>query len=128
MSDRLGSNERIANTPIPLSYVLMLRFFLILWLILYPLHVMPYYGWWSILLCSMVAFAVLGIESMACEIENPFGYDRNDLDLDAFVQGFYNDTQEILRRAEFQERHLIFDLVIVNEMSSKFHSLETEDV
>ena len=124
----MGSNERIANTPIPLSYVLMLRFFLILWLILYPLHVMPYYGWWSILLCSMVAFAVLGIESMACEIENPFGYDRNDLDLDAFVQGFYNDTQEILRRAEFQERHLIFDLVIVNEMSSKFHSLETEDV
>lgn len=128
MSDRLGSNERIANTPIPLSYVLMLRFFLILWLILYPLHVMPYYGWWSILLCSMVAFAVLGIESMACEIENPFGYDRNDLDLDAFVQGFYNDTQEILRRAEFQERHLIFDRVMVNEMSSKFHTLETEDV
>lgn len=120
MSDKLGSCERLNNTPIPLSYVLQLRFFLVLWLILYPLHVVPYYGWWSILICDLVAFAVLGIESMACEIENPFGYDRNDLDLDLFVQGFFKDTQEILSRAEFKNNDKIFDRAKVQRMSGKF--------
>lgn len=97
----MGTCERLANTPIPLSYVLQLRFFLILWLVIFPLHVVAFYGWWSIILTSLIAYAVLGIESMACEIEEPFGYDQNDLDLDAFVQGFYDDTQQILHRAEF---------------------------
>ena len=122
MSDKLGSNERLANTPIPLSYVLQLRFFMVLWLILYPLHVVPYYGWWSILLTCLVAYAVLGIESMACEIENPFGYDRNDLDLDMYVQGFYKDTQEILRRREHTDSHRIFDHDEVLKLSARFSS------
>mmetsp|Transcript_23277 Transcript_23277/g.48372 ORF Transcript_23277/g.48372 Transcript_23277/m.48372 type:complete len:177 (+) Transcript_23277:415-945(+) len=120
MSDKLGSCERLNNTPIPLSYVLQLRFFLMLWLLLFPLHVVAFYGWWSLLLTNLVAFAVLGIESMACEIENPFGYDRNDLDLCAYVVGFYNDTQEILSRAEFSENHLIFDRNAVQELSTSF--------
>eukprot|EP00527_Entomoneis_sp_CCMP2396_P006037 CAMPEP_0198142494 /NCGR_PEP_ID=MMETSP1443-20131203/5268_1 /TAXON_ID=186043 /ORGANISM="Entomoneis sp., Strain CCMP2396" /LENGTH=418 /DNA_ID=CAMNT_0043805513 /DNA_START=21 /DNA_END=1277 /DNA_ORIENTATION=- len=129
MSDTLGSCERIANTPIPLSYVLQLRFFLILWLVLYPLHVIPYYGWWSILICDLVSFAVLGIESMACEIENPFGYDRNDLDLDAYVKGFYNDTQEILGRAEFRDHEQIFDRKKLQSMSGRFdlNALDIEE-
>lgn len=119
LSDALGSCERIRNTPIPLSYVLQLRFFLILWLVLYPLHVVAFYGWFTILLASLVSFAVLGIESMACEIENPFGYDRNDLDLDAFCKGFCNDTQEILSRHECPDRDQIFDRKSVADLSKK---------
>ena len=126
MSDKLGSCERLANTPIPLSYVLQLRFFMILWLILYPLHVIPYYGWWSILLTCLVAYAVLGIESMACEIENPFGYSRNDLDLDVHVQGFYKDTQEILRRREHDDKDKIFDRKQVLKLSGRFTEEETQ--
>ena len=127
MSDKLGSCERLANTPIPLSYVLQLRFFMILWLILYPLHVIPYYGWWTILLTCLVGYAVLGIESMACEIENPFGYDRNDLDLDAYVQGFYKDTQEILRRREHDDHDKLFDrkqVLIAEKQMQKEELLE----
>jgi len=126
MSDRLGSNERLNNTPIPLSYVLQLRFFLMLWLLLYPLHIVAYYGWWSILLNNLISFAVLGIESMACEIENPFGYDRNDLDLDSYVEGFYKDTQAILSRAEFEDRDQIFDRSMVQSLSRSLHLEEEE--
>lgn len=120
MSDQLGSCERLNNTPIPLSYVLQLRFFLMLWLVLFPLHVIPYYGWWSILLTNLVSYAVLGIESMSCEIENPFGYDRNDLDLDLYVEGFFKDTQEILNRAEYVDRHHIFDRRSVQQLSVRY--------
>ncbi|CAB9515162.1 UPF0187 protein YneE [Seminavis robusta] len=124
LSDKLGSCERIRNTPIPLSYVLQLRFFLILWLALYPLHVVAFYGWYTILLASLVSYAVLGIESMASEIENPFGYDRNDLDLDKFCQGICKDTQDILDRHESQDRHLLFDrkhIDLLNK-SQQFHA------
>lgn len=117
MSDVMGSCERIANTPIPLSYVLQLRFFLILWLILYPLHIVAYYGWWTILLTCLMSFAVLGIESMSSEIENPFGYDRNDLDLDKMVSGFYVDTQAILKRVESKQSEYLFNRKQVLRMS-----------
>lgn len=124
MSDALGSCERLSNTPIPLSYVLQLRFFMILWLILYPLHVVPYYGWWATLLTSLVASAVLGIESMACEIENPFGYDRNDLDLDSYVKGIFKETHEILGRREHLDRDKVFDRRQVLRMSACFKKEE----
>lgn len=126
LSDTLGSCERIRNTPIPLSYVLQLRFFLILWLVLYPLHVMAFYGWYTILLASLVSYAVLGIESMASEIENPFGYDRNDLDLDKFCQGICSETQDILRRHSSADAKLLFDRETIVEMnkSQKFSSAE----
>lgn len=117
LSDALGSCERIRNTPIPLSYVLQLRFFLILWLVLYPLHVVAFYGWHTILLASLVSCAVLGIESMASEIENPFGYDRNDLDLDKFCHGFCSDTQDVLRRHESTHSVLLFDRAAIAELS-----------
>jgi ion channel-forming bestrophin family protein len=109
LSGTLGSCERIRNTPIPLSYVLQLRFCMMLWLVLYPLNVVTFYGWYTILLASLVGYAVLGIDSMASEIENPFGYDRNDLNLDQFCQGFCQDTQDILERHEAIDRDLLFD-------------------
>lgn len=126
LSDTLGSCERIRNTPIPLSYVLQLRFFLVLWLVLYPLHVMAFYGWYTILLASLISYAVLGIESMASEIENPFGYDRNDLDLDKFCQGICSETQDILRRHSSADARLLFDRETIVEMnkSHKFSSAE----
>lgn len=122
LSDTTGSCERIRGTPIPLSYVLQLRFFLILWLVLYPLHVVAFYGWYTILLASLVSYAVLGIESMASEIENPFGYDRNDLDLDKYCQGFCTDTQDILQRHESIDAELLFDRTTIAQLnkSQKF--------
>ena len=119
MSDALGSCERIANTPLPLSYVLQLRFFMILWLLLFPLHGANYYGWWAIVLANLVAFAVWGMESMVCEIENPFGHERNDLDLDSMVAGFYKDTQAILRRSESRHKDLIYNRRRIQEISDR---------
>ena len=115
MSDALGTCERIADTPLPLSYVLLLRFFLIFWLLLFPLHSAEYYGWWSIASCNLIAYAVWGIESMVCEIEDPFGHGPNDLNLDAMVASLFKGTQAILRRAESKDKDLIFDRIQMEE-------------
>lgn len=118
LNDTLGDCERILNTPTPLSYVLQLRFFLILWLAFYPAAIVAFYGWFAIPLSILVSTAVLGIESMSIEIENPFGYDPNDLNLDSFCEGTCDDTQDILRRNECPERDQIFDRKTVVALSN----------
>ena len=127
MSDTMGSCERIRNTPIPLSYVLQLRFFLILWLAIHPLHDVALYGWWALLLSNVVAFSVLGVESMACEIENPFGYDRNDLNLDSMVEGMTMDVHDILRRVEHVDADRIFDRETVQAMNKELNDDTTTE-
>ena len=49
------------------------------------------------------------MESMACELEMPLGYQRNDFDLDTFCVRLAKDLEEILVRVEHQDRNLIFD-------------------
>ena len=117
MSDALGTCERIVHTPLPLSYVLLLRFFLIVWFVLFPLHGAEYYGWWAIVLANLVAYAVWGVESMVCEIENPFGHDRNGLDLDTLTRKFYHGIQGICKRAESKERHYLYQRQDVEALS-----------
>lgn len=48
---------------------------------------------------AIIAFALLGIEEIGLEIENPFGYDDNDLPLDAQAQELRNDIEEIIAGA-----------------------------
>lgn len=109
LADAMGTTERIRNQPVPLSYALHLRFFMILWLGLYPIYLVGVYGWYAVLLASLVDYAVLGIESMACEIENPFGYHKNCIDLCGYCKGIVADTQSILARVEHADSHFVFD-------------------
>ena len=42
-------------------------------------------GWWAIPIVSLVAFTLYGIEGIGSQLEDPFGYDRNDIKMDALV-------------------------------------------
>jgi putative membrane protein len=127
LADAMGTCERIRNTPIPLSYTLHLRFFVVIWLALYPLHLVAAYGWYAIPLASLIDYAVLGIESMACEIENPFGYRKNCIDLCGFCKGIVADTQEILKRVEHPQAPLVFEGKRMREMNHRRFLLTEQD-
>lgn len=43
---------------------------------------------------AIVSFALFGIEEIGVEIENPFGYDYNDLPLEQICQGIQNNIEE----------------------------------
>ena len=43
-------------------------------------------GWWGIGLVWFGCFLMYGLEEMASEIENPFGWDENDHDLSRFCR------------------------------------------
>lgn len=41
--------------------------------------------WWAIPVVSLVIFTLYGIEGIGSQLEDPFGYDRNDIKMDAIV-------------------------------------------
>ena len=66
-------------------------------------------GWTTIFICFIVAFAILGIDAMAVEIENPFGHDFNDLPLGMICETIGKNVREILDRSQHPERKQAFD-------------------
>jgi len=54
-------------------------------------------GWWTGLFVALVSFALFGIEGIGLQIENPFGYDPNDLPLDEICQGIEQDIEEFIK-------------------------------
>ncbi|KAI9340549.1 Bestrophin/UPF0187 [Obelidium mucronatum] len=84
MLECLTNFERIRNTPIPLAYAIHLKHILVLFLLAIPFQIPQVLGWLSIPVMIIASFTLLGIESISSEIEQPFGYDVNDLRLNEF--------------------------------------------
>lgn len=77
--DILGACERIKKTPIPFSYSVYLKIFISAYALLLPLGLVTSFGFTTIPLVMFIFFALLGIELLGEEIEDPFGLDCNDL-------------------------------------------------
>lgn len=77
--DILGACERIKKTPIPFSYNVYLKLFISAYAVLLPCGLLESFGWTTVPITMLVFFALLGIELMGEEIEDPFGLDCNDL-------------------------------------------------
>ncbi|KAJ2847613.1 hypothetical protein IWW36_003769 [Coemansia brasiliensis] len=86
MGTLLGGCERILSTPIPLAYQIHLHHSLYLYLLILPWALGPLGLAKAIILQFAVSFMMVGIDAISREIQNPFGYDANDLDLDAFCE------------------------------------------
>lgn len=52
-------------------------------------------GWWTGLVVGLVSFTLFGIEAIGLEIENPFGYDPNDLPLDAICNTMKRNIDDL---------------------------------
>ncbi|EGG00846.1 uncharacterized protein MELLADRAFT_111510 [Melampsora larici-populina 98AG31] len=84
MSDCLTNLDKILTTPIPYGYIVHLK--LVIWgyLIFLPFQLVNTFGLCTIPATALVAIAFLGFMRVGQEIENPFGYYLNDLDMDYF--------------------------------------------
>ena len=95
--DQLGACERILKTPIPFAYVMHLRRFLLVFLGTLPLA-LAHMGWYMVPAVAIVTYALLGIEEIGVQIEDPFGLEDNDLPIDAICQTIQKNLMEILHR------------------------------
>jgi putative membrane protein len=78
--------ERILRTPIPLAYSIHLAQSVWVYCLALPFQLVKDLGWVTIPVVTITAFTMFGIQSIGEEIENPFGYDANDLPLDEFCK------------------------------------------
>ena len=53
--------------------------------------------------CAIVIYALLGIDGMAVEIENPFGYDFNDLPLGIMCDEIALNMREVIDRHQVSQ-------------------------
>lgn len=84
LSDSLTGLERILTTPVPFGYIVHLKIVIWVYLLFLPSQLLSTFGYNTIPAVTLVAIAFLGFLQVGQEIENPFGYDSNDLDMDHF--------------------------------------------
>jgi len=94
--DVLCDFERILRTPIPLAYSIHLNQSVWLYILSIPFQIVNSLGWWTIAVVIIGSFCLLGILAIGQEIENPFGYDANDLPLDDFCDVIRREIEVIV--------------------------------
>lgn len=99
-----SSCERILNTPIPKAYNIHLKHLVLIFCLSIPIELVEKINWGVIIVAGVTSFALLGIEAIGLEIEDPFGYDPNDLPLDAYCQKIYDEVDELLSYEAAQSR------------------------
>lgn len=93
--DALGGCERIKNTPIPYSYSLFIKKFIFIYVITLPLAFVNQFSYFSALISTFVFYALVSMEVLAEEIEDPFGEDDNDLPTDQICERIQQNISEI---------------------------------
>jgi ion channel-forming bestrophin family protein len=96
LTDIIGGCQRILNTPIPLAYSIHIKQLILLYSLSVPFQFIGQTGWWTAPMTFIICAALMGIEEIGLEIENPFGTDQNDLDLDKFVENIKISINETL--------------------------------
>ncbi|KAG8706512.1 hypothetical protein FRC08_001007 [Ceratobasidium sp. 394] len=88
--------RRIATTPIPFAYQAHLRMAIWLYLFFLPFQIYTALKWVTIPATLFAAFLFLGFLEIGAEIENPFNYDENDLDIDGYCLSIARELAEIM--------------------------------
>jgi putative membrane protein len=99
MIDFWGGAERILKTPVPFAYAHHIKLFLTVFCATVPFALLGNMSWLAVPGTLLVSFAMFGIDEIGVEIEDPFGYDPNDLPLDAIGETIAVDVAET---AEFE--------------------------
>jgi putative membrane protein len=94
--DATGGCERIARTPIPLAYAQHIKLFVTLWCFTLPFAIVDAMRAYTWLASSILAFALFGIDEIGVEIEDPFGYDANDLPVERIAQTVSTGASDIV--------------------------------
>lgn len=83
MSVVLAGCERIANTPVPFAYSLILHRTVYLFCIMLPFALVSDLHYMTPFVSMLISYTFIALDVLAEELEEPFGVENNDLPLDA---------------------------------------------
>ncbi|MBL7808315.1 MAG: hypothetical protein JNN28_10885 [Saprospiraceae bacterium] len=95
-TDICGACERIKNTPIPYSYSVFIKKFVLFYVVTLPFGFVFNLGYWVIPIVGFIFYVLASLELIAEEIEEPFGADENDLPLGKMVHGIEIHIGELI--------------------------------
>ncbi|MDH2237869.1 hypothetical protein N5K27_16340 [Pigmentiphaga sp. GD03639] len=96
LSEALGGCERIASTPIPFTYAVLIHRTIYLYCLLLPFGLIDAIGAMTPVIVAFIAYTFFALEALAAEIEEPFGLEPNDLALDAMSGMIESTLREML--------------------------------
>lgn len=82
-----GACERIAATPMPYTYRVLMNRTVMVYCLLLPVGLSTTIGWLTPLVATFIAYTYLALDVIGDQIEEPFGTEPNDLALDALCHG-----------------------------------------
>ncbi|KAJ3998025.1 UPF0187-domain-containing protein, partial [Lentinula boryana] len=95
----LSGLEQILTTPLPFVYSVHIKHTVWIYLFFLPFQLVAEFKWHTIPGVALAAFIYLGFLAAGEEIEQPFGYDENDLDLDMFCSEIIQVDIENLKKS-----------------------------
>ncbi|SDY64638.1 bestrophin family protein [Hymenobacter psychrophilus] len=83
LSDIVGGCERLAGTPVPYTYSVLLHRTVYLYCFLLPFGLVESISWATPLVVVFIGYTFMALDAIIGEIEEPFGTEPNDLALNA---------------------------------------------
>lgn len=83
--------ERIATTPVPFAYSLLLHRTALIFCTTLPFALAGSLAWWTLLPVLLVAYTFFGLDALGHQLEDPFGSQPNALPLDALQRTVERD-------------------------------------
>ncbi|AGC48121.1 hypothetical protein MYSTI_06848 [Myxococcus stipitatus DSM 14675] len=96
LSEVQGGCERIAGTPIPYVYSVMLHRTVYIYSLLLPFALAGSLGWSTPLVSVFVSYTFIALDTVTSELEDPFGNEPNDLPLDALTRTIERGVLEMV--------------------------------
>ncbi|KAI4260633.1 MAG: hypothetical protein LQ352_000195 [Teloschistes flavicans] len=94
--DAYGRMETIRLTPIPIAHLIHQKQVLALFGCVLPFALVDQMDYWAIPVVSLVMFTLYGIDGIGSQLEDPFGYDRNDIKMDCIVEDIRSEISVLL--------------------------------
>jgi putative membrane protein len=99
LSDVIGGCERIASTPLPFAYSVMIHRTVYFFCASLPFGLVDSIGIFTPVFAVFVAYTFMAHEAIASQIEEPFGTDDNDLALNTMSATIEDATRDLLGEA-----------------------------
>ncbi|KQR89895.1 hypothetical protein ASG35_01225 [Burkholderia sp. Leaf177] len=102
LSGVIGGCERLASTPLPFSYSVMIHRTVYLFCVMLPFGLVDGAGALTPLFALLVAYAFMSLEAIAAQIEDPFGLEENDLALSALCDAIETMLHDLTADPDFK--------------------------
>jgi putative membrane protein len=94
----VGGCERLASTPIPFAYSVLLHRTVYAYCVMLPFGLVDSTEFFTPLICVFISYTLIALEAIANEVADPFGLAPNSLALDAMTRTIERSILELCDR------------------------------